>query len=354
MNELVLLTRLVLRNGMPFTLVGSMIIYALPSVMVLAVPMAVLIACIIAFSRMSADGELTALRAGGISIFQLTVPVVFIALGLSVVMFLFDNIILPESNYRLRQIQKEILSRNATLTIEPNVYVKQDEFVLICRDKNDKTGELHDVVMYLTETNNKKKTGIEITAASGTIKNGGDGIKAELILKDGQIHNAEKLPDKDNTYTLINFRRLNKMITLNEDADITVGSKRADEMSGWQLMEEIHRNASIKSDDLAGERLRQSIIIKWRYQMHTLFALPFGCLAFALIGVPMGFHSRRGGKSIGFGLSLFPIFIYFIGVKIGEAFGITGAIHPGLAAWLPNLIIAALGTGFLFYINYRK
>lgn len=354
MDKMVQLTRLVLRNGMPFTLVGSMVVYVLPTIMVLAVPMAVLIACVIAFSRMSADGELTAIRAGGISIFQVSMPAVLIALVLSVIMFFFNNTILPESNFRLRQLQNDIMSRNATLTIEPNVYVKQDDFVLICRDKDDKTGELYDVVMYLTDTNNEKKREIEITADSGNIKGGGDSNIAVLILKNGQIHNVEKLPDKENTYTLINFSQLNKVLTFNEESNFTSGSKRADEMSGRQLMEEIQRNVNMKGDNLADERLKQSFIIKWRYKMRNRFALPFGCLAFSLVGIPLGFHSRRSGKSIGFGLSLFPIFLYFIGIKLGEAVGMTGVIHPGLAAWLPNLSIAALGIGLLVYINNRK
>jgi lipopolysaccharide export system permease protein len=354
MDQLVRLTRLVLRNGLPFTMIGSMVIYALLQVMALAIPMAVLIACIIAFGRMSSDGELTAIRASGISIFSVARPAILIALVLSITMFFFNNTILPETNYRLRLMQGEILSRNATLAIEPNVYIKLEGFVLICRSKNDKTGELYNVVLYMMETDKEKKREMEITAASGTINYDEDGLKAVLILKDGQIHNIEKVPRKENTYTLINFSQLNKVIIFNDHQDITAKSKSAKEKSIWQLMEDIHPNVNIKGYETSGERLKQPIIIRLRYEMHTRFALPFGCLAFAFIGIPMGFHSRRSGKSIGFGLSLVPIFIYFIGMKLGDAIGITGVIHPGLAAWLPNIIVTALGIGLLVYNNSRK
>jgi lipopolysaccharide export LptBFGC system permease protein LptF len=269
-------------------------------------------------------------------------------------MLFFDNVVLPESNYRLRKMKGEIVTRNATLTIEPNVYEKQSDFVLICRDKDDKTGELYDVVMYLTETEKKKKREMEITAASGIIKGDEKGTKAVLILKDGQIHNVEKVPQKENKYTLINFGQLQKVITLNDDPDITANTRQANEKSGWQLMKDIHNTVHMKGEELVKERSRQTYILRWRHEMHTKFALPFGCLAFAFIGIPMGFHSRRSGKSIGFGLSLIPIFIYFIGIELGKAVGKSGAIHPGLAAWLPNIIVASLGIGLLFYINYRK
>ncbi|HET7712416.1 MAG TPA: LPS export ABC transporter permease LptG, partial [Thermoanaerobaculia bacterium] len=80
-----------------------------------------------------------------------------------------------------------------------------------------------------------------------------------------------------------------------------------------------------------------------RVEIHKKFAIPFACIAFGVIGLPLGITNRRGGKSSGFSLSIGIILVYYVLINNGEALAKSGKIAPALAMWLPN--VALLGVG---------
>ena len=85
-------------------------------------------------------------------------------------------------------------------------------------------------------------------------------------------------------------------------------------------------------------------------EYHKKFAIPFACLAFGLMGVPLGLMMKQNGRMIGLGLGLALILAYYLLLQVGQSTGSTGILPPLLAMWLPNLIIGILGMGVNLFI----
>src|SRR5438105_8128044 len=88
-----------------------------------------------------------------------------------------------------------------------------------------------------------------------------------------------------------------------------------------------------------------------KVEIHKKFAIPFACLVFGILGLPLGITNRRGGKSSGFSLSIAIILIYYVMINNGEHLADTGKIGPAVAMWTPNLALLALGIYLLIRAN---
>src|SRR5204863_8152521 len=88
-----------------------------------------------------------------------------------------------------------------------------------------------------------------------------------------------------------------------------------------------------------------------RVEIHKKFAIPFACIVFGILGLPLGITNRRGGKSSGFSLSIAIILIYYVMINNGEHLADTGKVGPALAMWTPNVILLVLGIYLLIRAN---
>ncbi len=88
-----------------------------------------------------------------------------------------------------------------------------------------------------------------------------------------------------------------------------------------------------------------------KVQIHKIFSIPFACLVFGVLGLPLGVTNRRGGKSSGFSLSIAIILIYYVLINNGEHLADTGKIGPAVAMWAPNLVLLAIGIYLLIRAN---
>jgi lipopolysaccharide export system permease protein len=119
--------------------------------------------------------------------------------------------------------------------------------------------------------------------------------------------------------------------------DLSAGDKSPDEMNIREL-----RNF-IRLKEKMGVK-----VVDYKIQLNMKMSIPFACLVFALLGAPLGISPRRVSSSVGLGLSIIVIFIYYVLMFASMAFGELEWISPGLAAWLPNVITGGIG---LFFVN---
>ena len=114
-------------------------------------------------------------------------------------------------------------------------------------------------------------------------------------------------------------------------------------MSIAQLKAFIHTLAASvqtsQNPDYTRSRLRFAEV-----EYHKKFSIPFACLAFGLMGVPLGLMVKQSGKMIGFGLGLAVILVYYLLLQIGQSAGLNGMVSPVLAMWLPNIAIGVFGV----------
>jgi lipopolysaccharide export system permease protein len=324
------LVRAVVLRGMPLIVALQIFVYKLPEIMVYIFPMAMLLAALLAFGRLSGNSEIIAFRASGISLYRLIIPVLFLGLLVSLANLSFSEVVVPEAN----RAAKNLLIQTATKhkpKLQNNVFVPEIEGGVLKRifyAETIKGDTMQDVIVQ--EFTNGKLTQI-VTAKEGTWKKDND----EWLFKTGIIY----IIAEDGEYKhLIRFDEQSIAIKYNP-ADLNIGDKNPEEMTIKELNKFIKLKKKMGVD-----------VIDLRLQLNMKMALPFASLVFALLGAPLGLSPRRASSSIGLGLSILVIFFYYIVTFISMAIGELKIITPFLAAWLPNIITGGVG----WYILSKK
>lgn len=320
------LVRAVVLSGMPLLTALQLFVFRLPTVVVYIFPMATLLAALLGFGRLSKDSEITAFRASGISLFRLIIPVLALGLLISSVNLVFNEVVVPEANKAAKNLLLEVATKKAP-RVEENVFVPEMEKGALKR------------IFYARRMKGKILEGVIVSEFQ-------DGRLSQII----NAKTARWLPDKNTwqfndgtVYLLSEVGEYRHLIKFDQQfvaikyspADLSAGDKSPDDMSIGELREYI--------------RLKEKMgvkVVDHKIQLNFKMALPFASLVFALLGAPLGLSPRRASSSIGLGLSIIVIFIYYVLIFTSFAFGELELISPFLSAWLPNLITGGLG----FYI----
>jgi lipopolysaccharide export system permease protein len=152
-----------------------------------------------------------------------------------------------------------------------------------------------------------------------------------LRLLDGSIHTF--MPG-EKSYHKTDFTVYD--VTLNLAAALAKFSQREKDAQEMTLAE---LRSAIAEKQRTGRAANAELV-----ELHRKFALPFACLVFGFIAVPLGVQPVRGVKSRGFSVSLGIIFLYYLLLTAGEAMAEKNVLRPSLALWLPNLVFAPLGA----------
>jgi lipopolysaccharide export system permease protein len=331
------LVRRVAESGLPLTAAMQVLLLRLPGFLVLSFPMATLMATLLAFSRLSGSSELTALRSVGVSTQRMVLPALVLALLMSLLTFLFNDLIVPRANLAATNSLERALGK--AITTEKGSNIMYSRFGRIALEKggdrvkmlthifyarNYLRGEMKDVTLLDFSRLGQRQM---LTAESGVWND----EKSLWEFRDGRIINVD---DASGTTTSARFDRylyplsrdLQEVAKLPTDPSVmTVGQART--------AERLQREAGNSKE---ARRLRVRIDEK--------FAFPAICLVFGLIGSSLGVrpHSRTS-RSQGFGISVLLIFGYYLMSFIFSSLGITGTLSPFMAAWLPVFI--GLGGG---------
>ncbi|MBI5699602.1 LptF/LptG family permease [Candidatus Saganbacteria bacterium] len=317
------LVRAVVLSGMPLLVALQLFIFRLPTVVVYIFPMATLLAALLGFGRLSKDSEITAFRASGISLFRLIVPVLALGLMISFVNLVFNEIVVPEANKAAKNLLFEVSTKKAP-RVEENVFVPEMEKGALKR------------IFYARRMKGKQLEGVIVSEFQ-------DGRLSQII----NAKTAQYLPERstwqfnDGTVYLLSeggeYRHLIKfdrqyVAIKYTPSDLAAGDKSPDDMSIGELRD------YIKLKEKMGVK-----VVDHKIQLNFKMALPFASLVFALLGAPLGLSPRRASSSIGLGLSIIVIFVYYVLIFTSFAFGELELISPFLSAWLPNIVTGGLG-----------
>lgn len=324
------LVRAVVLNGMPIMVALQIFIYRLPAIVVYIFPMATLLASLLAFSRLSGESEIIAFRASGLSLYRLMVPVLFLGLLVSLLNLSFSEIVVPEANQAAKNLLVETGAKHQP-KLQKNVFVPEMERGTLRRIFYADT--LKDNIMQnviVQEFNNGQLSQI-ITARAAQWQPDKDA----WLFQTGIIY---LLADTGEYKHLIKFKEQSLAFKYRPE-DFFSGDKNPEEMTIREL------SGFINLKKKMGVAVTDFLI-----QLNMKLAIPFASLVFALLGAPLGISPRRASSSIGLGLSIIVIFLYYILTFLSLAIGELNIISPALAAWLPNLITAGVG----WYILSRK
>ena len=193
-----------LGKGLEFSLIIEFIFLNLAWILALAVPMAVLIATLMAFGRLSADNEIAALRSVSVSYMKLIIPALMFSFIITGLMIYFNNQVLPEMNHKARMLSSDISRKRPDLDFDVGYFIDaipQYNFLMGSKDEE----VFSDITIFSNQDGRKQQT---ITAASGTISTVDDGVLLHLI--NGMIH--EYIGNDKNEYRQIFFDKYQVMI----------------------------------------------------------------------------------------------------------------------------------------------
>lgn len=181
----------ILSRGLEFMVILEFFYLNLAWIIALAVPMAVLIATLMAFGRLSADSEIVALKASGINMYRLIAPVAAVSILLSIFLVWFNNEVLPEFNHRARLLATDIARKRPTLNLEPGVqYQELKNYNLMVHEIREEQDTSY-VKGVFVEDNSDHKLNKLIVAEHGKVFFNQNTGKLVLILYNGKMHQLD-------------------------------------------------------------------------------------------------------------------------------------------------------------------
>ncbi len=330
------LLRMMSENGLPLTAAIEVFIYKLPAMIVFTFPMGMLLASILGMGRLAGDGELAAMKAGGIPFWRVMIPLLFVGMGVSMLTLAFNESLVPAADaLALRTV--DTAGRQNTAKPIPYVFIKipsegPAQVLLYARELWPARNEMSNVDMYFYSND---RTSREVHAEHGTWDPATglwtlENVTGADYKPDGRKVNfsAEKTtqyqPGKTPAELAKSTRKKVKEMSIRELKAYLVGLSRGVQMlSGAQLV-----------------RKRREAL----YFLNLRFAGVFSALVFALIGAPLAVRPQRTSSSIGLGIAVVIIFAYYVFTQWMIVVAQGSPCPPWACAWLPDILGVACGT----------
>lgn len=329
------LTEFYTQWGVGFLTLAKLFFLSLPSIIVLTFPMATLLATIMAYSGLAGNNEVTALRAGGVSIYKLVIPALILGLVVSVVTIGINEYVVPGANYIYNQTVYHFKHGKKKPKTQYNLYLtpldaetQRPDYILYTHRFDGDTGTMNDVFLQNYE-DGKPTTLVEAKKARW--------LEDEWHFFEGTIYHleaGERVPS-------LEFQEYIAKSVFHEPDQISKLNKDTEDMSMRELSKYI-KLLKKQGRSIASE------LIEWHHRL----SIPFASFIFALLAAPLGIKPRRtSGSAMGMGLSIIVIFIYYAIMTFGDALGGQGAIPPWIGAWLQNIIFLVLGGVMLYRVG---
>ncbi len=358
-------------KGLPAEVLLQVMVLSLPHIIALTLPMAVLVAVLYAYSQMTADNEVTALKASGINLLRMMVPLVVAATLLSVFMVWFNDRVLPETNHKLAGLMMDINSKSPTLTMKDNGVVNDipsrdfsQHFLLRAMVIDPATNRMTGVVIHDVSDPNVSTT---VFADSGHMTFNRERTDLFLTLYDGRMDQLKRQTPKDLDRVFFREQRM-QLKEIGNQFERTSDSYRSDrelsldtlaariESAKYDLALVRQGVAALKQGSPSNDGVPigefemdqraaslQNQINEYAVEWHKKFAIPFACIIFVLIGAPIAVRFPRGGAGMVIFISLVIFGIYYMSLIGGESLGNKGTIPPFLGPWAPNFFFGAIG-----------
>ncbi|MCI7693775.1 LptF/LptG family permease [Veillonella caviae] len=317
--------------GAPLLTVMKAFVLAMPSIIILTFPMSVLLGSLMAFSRLSSTSEIVVMRAGGLSFLRLAMPVYILALIISIGAVAFNEFVVPRTNNMYQNIVREEIVKNATPQTQDHVVLKS------------MNGNNLGTLMYAKHFDSASKELQMITVQqfndNGELQQVENADRAEWngsvwIMHDGVIYDVSAGNGVERT---MKFKEQILPIKSNPK-DIQQDQRKPEELTIKELR---HQIKAYKAAYTNASKLEM--------EMYQRFTIPLASFVFALVGAPLGLQKQRSSSSIGFGISILIIFIYYGVMTFTGALGKGGALPTVVAAIIPDVLGIIAGL----YLNWR-
>lgn len=395
-------------KGLPMSAIGMFFLYALPATVALTFPMAILVAILYTFATFTAENEITAMKAGGLDLKRLLLPLLAVAGIITVVMIWFNDRILPEANHRWSQLFVEIARKTPTVALEPQTINKlapqvnsTQTYYLRAARIDPGSNRLWDVQIYDVSNPNVIRS---IFADSGIAQF--NATRTDMVLTLWHGHMREVPLDDPKTFRRMTFAQqkfgipgigtsfnlANQDPGYRGDREMTVGMllaridtlrhQRGDELARMRKEAEADLRYALSggrrpfdldsvqppivgrlepggvrsrtrrtADDMTAAigtiRNLEEQMRDYDVEVHKKYSIAVASLVFVLVGVPLALRFGGGGIGMVIATSMVIFAIYYVGLIGGEALAGRGYVTPFVAMWIVNVIMTILGVAGL-------
>ena len=375
-------------------------------IIALSVPMAVLLATLMAFGRLSEDNEINAMRASGIGFLTIIRAPIMFGIITALLLVFFNNFILPEMNYKARLLSGDIYRKRPGMNIEPGVFI--DDLPAYSMIIGGKKNDIMSEVRIFSKGKQKEQTSIH--AKTGKLTTLSDAFL--LTLFNGEIHELEnkdftnyrriifdihkiiipandillnrrdsskrsdremtipmiikKVEEYDKKLKMVNLRIQNSFYRalgdsllptslveghlliqqiknkINSDTTISKANLSKKERQLRNLERQIKNEFGLITTYLKGKN-------KYKVEAHKKVSIPFACILFVLLGAPLGVMSKKGGFAISTSLSFGFFLIYYIFLIGGEELADRNQVSPEVGMWAPNFIVLLIALYLILH-----
>ncbi|MGB0561812.1 MAG: LptF/LptG family permease [Spirulinaceae cyanobacterium] len=329
------LVRRITEFGLPVTLALKVAFFSTPQFICYAFPMALLLATLMAYSRLASDSELVALRSVGVSVYRIVLPGLLFSLLVTGVTFWFNDWVVPESNHIAAITMEQALSGDRPQFQDSNIFYP--EYGVIADDQGEERNVL--TRLFYAETFDGDKM-YNLTVVDRSQGNVSQIITAESAQWNPKINKWDffdgiiYLLSGDGSFrNILRFGREEIQLP-RTPLDLAQRVRDNTEMTIAQAREYLKILRFSKDENKAR---------KIATRLHQKISFPFACLIFGGVGAALGARSNTGGRGTSFAICVVMIFVYYTLFTTTGAMGVAGALPPIVAAWVANALGLAFG-----------
>jgi len=380
-------------KGLDTWLLIKLVVFNLSWMLVLVIPMATLVATLMAYGNFSQNNEITILKSSGVSLYKMMGGPFIASIFLAFLLFLFNDDVLPDANHQARLLMQDISQQKPTLSLEPGFFSQEvSKYAMLVREINSNTNELSGVTIY--DYTIPAKINV-VTADKGKIYFTADQKNLVMDLWRGEIHEAD-VKDTGLYRKLIftkhrivmdgsqfSFHQSQGGIRGERELGVDtmkaiVGNFRAEReqqikflktetnkffLTDSSFINAFPNHAAAVNDRLVLARVLDKIrtaknnitskarsvefsdreIEKYEVEIYKKYAIPAACIVFILIGAPLGVMVRKGGFGVAASISLLFFLIYWAFLIGGEKLAERGFFSPFIGMWAANFLLGFLG-----------
>ncbi|MFA6600877.1 MAG: LptF/LptG family permease [Candidatus Omnitrophota bacterium] len=317
---------LIIGRSVPLFDTLYVLMLALPDMVSYTVPTSVLTAILIVFGNLSQNNEIRAIKASGVHILHVMMPAFLAAMGLSILMLVFNDQVTTNAGFELRRVTKQMLIKHPMAVIEPGRFVKLDESITFLTKKLH-GNQMEDIIAYQTEGADKAVR--TIMARRGEVVSSPDKKEMQIRLYDGSISDTEKSSVQSIQFETYEFPTMGQ-------SEINKMQKKKKDLTLAEILVQ-QENPDLDRSD------RRELDSAF----HQRIAFALGCFIFAFLGAPVAVLVRRGEIVISFAFAMAAACLYYVLFVGAKTFAVQGILPVIFSFWFPNFLLVGAGVCLL-------
>jgi len=316
----------------------------LPSVLVFSLPMAILAATLLVVGRMSADNEITAMRASGMSLAEVIAPIIVTAALVGAFCFYLSAELAPRGMFRFRTLPLQLVAEDPLALLEERTYIKDfpGHVVYLGRKYVTRQGEnvIEDVLLYSLDGAGNVVSSLRAQRGTVVADVAAGKLRIDLHNVRGDLRDPSDPTNIRKIRTGTTAQRYPMELDLRQVTRSATEKRRLSDMTVSELRD------LIRSLEAQGIHPAAALM-----EVHWRAAGAVACVAFALIGIPLGLKTHRRETSIGIAISLGLALAWYLVVVVANALKHKAYIYPEVILWSPNLFFEVLGLWLLWRVS---